>query len=280
MRIAMAQILSGEDPAANLALVAAQAAKAAESGADLVLFPEATMRCFGRSLREVAEPLDGPWASGVREIADRHRIAIVAGMFTPHPASDGRVRNTLLAVGPGLDAHYDKIHLFDAFGFTESATVAPGDELVVVTIAGVRVGLTTCYDVRFPALYLALADRGAQLIAVCASWGAGPGKVEQWSLLTRARALDTTTFVAAAGQAEPAASSVASESEPSSAAPTGVGYSALISPRGEVLASLGAEPGLLVVDIDPGELAAVRAAIPVLANRRDWQDVGRAQRPA
>jgi len=280
MRIALAQILSSEDPAANLALVAAQAAKAAESGADLVLFPEATIRCFGRSLREVAEPLDGPWASGVREIADRHRIAIVAGMFTPHPASDGRVRNTLLAVGPGLDAHYDKIHLFDAFGFTESATVAPGDELVVVTIAGVRVGLTTCYDVRFPALYLALADRGAQLIAVCASWGAGPGKVEQWSLLTRARALDTTTFVAAAGQAEPAASSVASEPEPSSAAPTGVGYSALISPRGEVLASLGAEPGLLVVDVDPGELAAVRAAIPVLANRRDWQDVGRAQRPA
>jgi len=280
MRIALAQILSSEDPAANLALVAAQAAKAAESGADLVLFPEATMRCFGRSLREVAEPLDGPWASGVRDIVDRHRIAIVAGMFTPHPASDGRVRNTLLAVGPGLDAHYDKIHLFDAFGFTESATVAPGDELVVVTIAGVRVGLTICYDVRFPALYLALADRGAQLIAVCASWGAGPGKVEQWSLLTRARALDTTTFVAAAGQAEPAASSVASESEPSSAAPTGVGYSALISPRGEVLASLGAEPGLLVVDVDPGELAAVRAAIPVLANRRDWQDVGRAQRPA
>jgi predicted amidohydrolase len=278
MRIALAQILSSEDPAANLALVAAQAAEAAESGADLVLFPEATMRCFGRSLREVAEPLDGPWASGVREIADRHRIAIVAGMFTPHPARDGRVRNTLLAVGPGLDAHYDKIHLFDAFGFTESATVAPGDQLVVVTIAGVRVGLTTCYDVRFPALYLALADRGAQLIAVCASWGAGPGKVEQWSLLTRARALDTTTFVAAAGQAEPAASSVASESKPS-AAPTGVGYSALISPRGEVLASLGAEPGLLVVDIDPGELAAVRAAIPVLANRRDWQDVGRAQRP-
>jgi deaminated glutathione amidase len=268
MRIALAQILSGEDPVANLGLVATRAAEAADSGADLLLFPEATMRCFGRSLREVAEPLDGPWASGVREIAERHRLAIVAGMFTPNPASDGRVRNTLLAVGPGLDAHYDKIHLFDAFGFTESATVAPGDELVLITIAGMRVGLTTCYDVRFPALYLALADRGVQLIAVCASWGAGLGKVEQWSLLTRARALDSTTFVAAAGQAEPAASSAASESKPSTAAPTGVGYSALISPGGEVLASLGAEPGLLVGDIDPAELAAVRAAIPVLANRR------------
>jgi deaminated glutathione amidase len=266
MRIAMAQILSGEDPVANLRLVAAQAAQAADSGADLVLLPEATMRCFGRSLREVAEPLDGPWASGVREIAERHRLTIVAGMFTPN--GDGRVRNTLLAVGPGLDAHYDKIHLFDAFGFTESATVAPGDELVVVTIAGVRVGLTTCYDVRFPALYLALADRGAQLITVCASWGAGPGKVEQWSLLTRARALDSTTFVAAAGQADPAASSAATEPKPDTAAPTGVGHSALISPRGEVLAALGAEPGLLMGDIDPDELSTVRAAIPVLANRR------------
>jgi predicted amidohydrolase len=266
MRIAIVQILSSEDPAANLRLVAAQAARAADSGADLVLFPEATMRCFGRSLGEVAEPLDGPWASGVREIADRHRVAIVAGMFTP--SGDGRVRNTLLAVGPGLDAHYDKIHLFDAFGFTESATVAPGEELVVVTVAGVRVGLTTCYDVRFPALYLALADRGAQLIAICASWGAGPGKVEQWSLLTRARALDSTTFVAAAGQADPAASSAGTEPQPSSAAPTGVGHSALVSPRGEVLAALGVEPGLLVGDIDPVELSTVRATIPVLANRR------------
>jgi predicted amidohydrolase len=268
MRIALAQILSGDDPAANLRLVAEQAGRAADSGADLVLFPEATMRCFGRLLREVAQPLDGPWADGVRDIADRHRLAIVAGMFTPHPASDGRVRNTLLAVGPGLDAHYDKIHLFDAFGFAESATVAPGDEPVLITVAGVRVGLTTCYDVRFPGLYLALADRGAQVITVCASWGAGPGKVEQWSLLTRARALDSTTFIAAAGQADPAASSVSGESMPSATAPTGVGHSALISPRGEVLAALGTEPGLLLGDIDPAEIATVRAAIPVLANRR------------
>jgi predicted amidohydrolase len=266
MRIALAQILSGNDPATNLRLVAEQAGRAADTGADLVLFPEATMRCFGRSLPDVAEPLDGPWADGVRKIADRHRLAIVAGMFTPN--GDGRVRNTLLAVGPGLDAHYDKIHLFDAFGFTESATVAPGDEPVLITVAGVQVGLTTCYDVRFPGLYLALADRGAQVITVCASWGAGPGKVEQWSLLTRARALDSTTFIAAAGQADPAASSVSAESMPTPAAPTGVGHSALISPRGEALAALGTEPGLLVGDIDPAELAAVRAAIPVLANRR------------
>jgi deaminated glutathione amidase len=263
MRIALAQIVSGTDPARNLDLVAEQTARAADSGADLVLFPEATMRCFGLSLREVAEPLDGPWADGVREIADRHRVAVVAGMFAP--SDEGRVRNTLLAVGPGLDAHYDKIHLFDAFGYTESATVAPGDKPVVIMVGDVRVGLTTCYDVRFPGLYLALAEQGAEVIAVCASWAAGPGKVDQWALLTRARALDATTFVAAAGQAEPAPGSDCAKDLP---APTGVGHSALISPRGEVLQSLGAEPGLLVADIDPAELATVRTAIPVLANRR------------
>jgi predicted amidohydrolase len=283
MRIALAQIVSGTDPARNLRLVAEQTARAADSGADLVLFPEATMRCFGRSLREVAEPLDGPWADGVREIANRHDLTVVAGMFTP--SDDGRVHNTLLAVGPGLDAHYDKIHLFDAFGYTESATVAPGEKPVLIMVGDVRVGLTTCYDVRFPGLYLALAEQGAEVIAVCASWAAGPGKVDQWALLTRARALDATTFIAAAGQADPAAATSALESADTldddvdsrdgtdsapatSTAPTGVGHSAVISPRGEVLAALGAEPGLLITDIDPADLASVRAAIPVLANRR------------
>ena len=102
--------------------------------------------------------------------------------------------NTLIAPGPGVDAHYDKIHLYDAFGFTESRTVAPGHEPVVITVDGVRVGLTLCYDIRFPELYVELARRGAQLITVHASWGTGPGKLEQWTLLARARALDTAQF--------------------------------------------------------------------------------------
>ena len=91
-----------------------------------------------------------------------------------------------------MDAHYDKIHLFDAFGFTESETVAPGTELLVLTLGGVGVGFATCYDLRFPSLFTALAERGAQLICLPASWGAGPGKLEQWQLLLRARALDCT----------------------------------------------------------------------------------------
>jgi predicted amidohydrolase len=108
---------------------------------------------------------------------------------------------------------------------------------------------------------------------VAASWGAGAGKVEQWQLLTRARALDSTSYLLAAGQADPVAADVTFEAvkepnEQSTAAPTGVGYSAVISPRGEVLQSLGAEPGLLMVDLDLDLVEQTRAVIPVLANRR------------
>ena len=262
MRIALAQLVAGDDPEANLDQVAELTTEAAGRGAELVLFPEATMRRFGRSLTEVAEPLDGPWGTRLRGIAADSGVVVAAGMFTP--SGDGRVHNTLLVVGPGVDAHYDKIHLFDAFGFTESDTVAPGSELLVVDVGGVGVGFATCYDVRFPALFTALAGRGAAVVVVCASWGAGPGKLEQWELLVRARALDSTTFVAAVGQADPASVGQA----PSGPAPTGIGHSTLVSPRGEVLAGLGGEPGLLLVDVVIEEVPRVRQQIPVLANRR------------
>src|SRR5580700_481252 len=151
MRIAVAQILSGTDPADNLQLVQDYVGRAADAGAKLVVFPEATMCRFGVPLAPIAEPVDGPWADGVRRIAADAKITVIAGMFTP--AGDGRVKNTLIAAGPDqLDTHYDKIHLYDAFGFTESRTVAPGHEPVVIDVDGVGVGLSTCYDVRFPAL--------------------------------------------------------------------------------------------------------------------------------
>jgi predicted amidohydrolase len=262
LRAALAQIASGDDPAANLDQVQTQVADAAAAGAQLVVLPEATMRRFGPGLRRVAEPVDGPWATRFGELARTYGVTVVAGMFTP--ADGDRVRNTLVAAGPDGTAHYDKIHLFDAFGFAESDTVAAGDDPVVVPAAGVPVGLTTCYDVRFPGLYIRLADQGAAVVCVAASWAAGPGKVDQWQLLTRARALDSTTFVLAAGQADPTTVGL----EPAPGAPGGVGHSAAISPRGEVLAALGAEPGLLVVDLDLDEVASARQAIPVLANRR------------
>jgi deaminated glutathione amidase len=274
MRIAVAQILSGTDPADNLQLVREYTGRAADAGAKLVVFPEATMCRFGVPLAPIAEPVDGPWADGVRRIAADANITVIVGMFTP--ADDGRVANTLLAAGPGSpnqpDTHYDKIHLYDAFGFTESRTVAPGRGPVVITVDGVGVGLSTCYDIRFPELFTTLARRGAQLITVSASWASGRGKLEQWTLLARARALDCTSYIVAAGQADPG--------EPlASSAPTGVGGSLVVSPFGEVVASAGADPQLLVADLALEQIAKARETIAVLRNHSAFAHADKAESP-
>lgn len=262
MRVALCQITSTPDKSANLELVRDGVARAAAEGAPVALFPEATMACFGTSLAPLAEPVDGPWASAVREIADEHGMLVVAGMFTPAP--DGRVFNTLLATGRGHLLGYDKIHLFDAFGFTESRTVAPGEQVVTIALDDTVLGLATCYDIRFPGLFTALADRGATAVLLGASWGAGEGKREQWELLARARALDSTCWLLACGQANPAMSGIA----PNPKAPTGIGYSTVADPTGRIHAQLGAEPDVLIVDVDPGLVEATRKTIPVLTNRR------------
>jgi deaminated glutathione amidase len=268
MRIALAQIQSSAEPTANLGLVEEYTRRAADAGASLVLFPEATMCRFGVPLAPIAEPLDGSWASAVRAIAENAGIVVVAGMFVPAGEGTkdkaGRVTNTLIATGPGVDTHYDKIHLYDAFGFKESDTIAPGHDPVVISVDGdsgpVKVGLTLCYDVRFPELYVELAQRGAQLITVHASWGTGPGKLEQWTLLARARAVDTTGFVAAVDQAYPG-------DELAAVGPVGVGGSLVASAVGEVLASAGAHPQLLVSDLDLDAAQKARETIAVLRNR-------------
>jgi predicted amidohydrolase len=274
MRIAVAQILSGTDPADNLQLVREYTGRAADAGAKLVVFPEATMCRFGVPLAPIAEPVDGPWADGVRRIAADANITVIVGMFTP--ADDGRVANTLLAAGPGSpnqpDTHYDKIHLYDAFGFTESRTVAPGRGPVVITVDGVGVGLSTCYDIRFPELFTTLARRGAQLITVSASWASGRGKLEQWTLLARARALDSTSYIVAAGQADPG--------EPlASSAPTGVGGSLVVSPFGDVVVAAGADPQLLVADVALDRVSKARETIAVLRNYSAFANPDKAESP-
>lgn len=272
LRVALAQIRSSTDPNANLAQVEDYTGRAAEAGASLVLFPEATMCRFGVPLAPVAQPLDGPWASAVRAVAHRAGVVVVAGMFVP--SGDGRVTNTLLATGPGVEARYDKIYLYDAFGFTESKTVAPGHEPVVIKVDGgsgpISVGLSLCYDIRFPELYVELARRGAELITAHASWGTGPGKLDQWTLLARARAIDTTGVIAAVGQAYPG-------DEIAQLGPTGVGGSLVASAVGEVLVSAGADPQLLVCDVDLEAARRIRETVAVMSNRSAFGHAGRAQ---
>lgn len=262
MRIALCQITSTAVPSDNLALISDAVARAAAGGASVAVFPEASMACFGTQLGPLAEPVDGPWATAVAAIAAEHGMLVVAGMFAPAP--DGRVYNTLLATGRGQHLGYHKIHLFDAFGFAESNTVAPGSDLALVTLDEVTLGLATCYDVRFPELFTRLADRGATVMLMGASWGSGPGKREQWELLVRARALDSTSWLVACGQADPAVSGI--ETHPK--APTGIGYSTVASPSGELVARLGAGPDVLVVDLDLAQVDKTRESIPVLANRQ------------
>ncbi len=261
MRVALVQLTSGHDVEANLAKVVATARSAAAQGAQLVVYPEATMFAFGASLAGIAQPIDGPFGTAVQSLAAELGVTIVVGMFTP--ADDGRVFNTLLVASPAGTSGYDKIHLFDAFGFQESRTVAAGEQLRRVTLGDATIGLSICYDVRFPHLFIENAAAGAQVAVVSASWGAGPGKVEQWELLVRARAIDTTGFVIACGQADPAEQGIEAGT-----APTGVGHSMVVSPYGEVLARLGTAEDILVVDLDLAAVTAAQEAIPVLRNRR------------
>lgn len=267
MRIALAQICSTRDVDDNLALVRARVAEAAAAGARLVVFPEATMRAFGHNLTSIAEPVDGPFATAVADLARAHDLTIAVGMFSPGDSarSDAaKVRNTLLVAQPDGVHHYDKIHLYDAFGFAESDTVEAGTDELRVTVDGVTVGWAICYDIRFPQLFINHARAGAQVIVVAASWGAGTDKIEQWQLLARARALDSTSWIVACGQADPEAAGV--EARPG--APTGVGHSLVVSPTGRVITQSGAAPELLVADLDLETVAQTRRTLPVLDNAR------------
>ncbi len=262
MRVALGQIPVSATPSVNLERVRAAVATAAEQGAELAVFPEATMIRFGSDLRAAAEPLDGPFGSGLAATAKDSGVALVAGVFEPAP--DGRVYNTAVAYdGAGeLVASYRKLHLFDAFGHHESEQVAPGSALCLCTLAGVRTGLEICYDVRFGELSRALAVGGAQLLVLPAAWAAGLYKEEHWVTLVRARAIENTVWVVAVGQ-------VPDPGEPLTRAATGVGRSMLVDPLGVVRMDLGPGPGVAVGSVDVALIETVRAAVPSLANRRD-----------
>jgi predicted amidohydrolase len=262
MRVALCQLPVSPDPTINLGRVREALADAAGRGADLAVFPEATQARFGSDLRALAEPLDGPFGSGLASAAREHGVALVAGVFEPSP--DGRVYNTAVTYDRTGDlvAAYRKIHLFDSLGERESATVAPGSEPVVAEVAGVKIGLATCYDIRFPELTRTLVARGAELIAVPAAWAAGLFKEDHWVTLVRARAIENTVWVAAAGQ-------VPDPDSPPTRAPTGIGRSMLVDPLGTVRTDLGPAAGVGVGDFDSAVTARVRAMLPCLEHRRE-----------
>ena len=263
LRLAGCQWTASPDPSDNLTRIDELTAAAAARGARLVVHPEAAMAPFSRRLDTAAEPLDGPFADGVRALADRHGVTVVVGMFTPADEvvteagqRRRRVHNTLLVTGPGTtETTYRKIHLYDAFGARESDTVVPGDRVTTVDVDGWRVGLATCYDVRFADHFTQLGRRGAQLVVLPTSWGDGPGKAEQWDLLTRARAHDAQCWLLGVGQAW---------TRESVEGPYGIGRSVLADPTGAVRARLSGADDLLVADVDQDLVARTRSVLPLL----------------
>ena len=258
MRVAVVQFAAGDDKPANLARLDSLVAEAADNGADLVVAPEAAMHGFGAPdvpLAPVAEPLDGPFVTGLAQRAAASGVTVVAGMFEPVVGDPARAYNTVVAVGPdGLIGCYRKQHLFDALGWVESKRLEPGPatERLVFPCGDVTVGVMTCYDVRFPELSRVLVDDGADLIALPAAWVAGPLKEDQWSTLVRARAIENVCYVAAAAQVPPGYA----------------GHAMVVDPFGVVTASLAERDGVAVANVDPARTAACRERMPSLEHRR------------
>jgi predicted amidohydrolase len=201
----------------------------------------------------------------VRELASRHRVPILAGTFAEAIDGDHRVYNTsaLISETGQIAAVYRKIHLFDVDlgesgggAFRESAFTAPGEEVVVAETTFGKVGLSVCYDVRFPELYREMAARGADWITLPSAFAPETGKVH-WEVLLRARAIENQAFVLAPAQCGRHSPDRASH-----------GHSLIIDPWGRVLAEAGDEPTIVVADCDPDELKRVRASLPALRHRR------------
>ncbi|MFC3962559.1 carbon-nitrogen hydrolase family protein [Nocardia jiangsuensis] len=257
--VAVVQFAPSTDPAANLRALREPIADAAGRGAAVVLAPEYAMYAVTRldeRVVAVREPLTGPFVTGLGALAKEFGVHLVAGIVEEVPDEPERIHNTLVVLDPGgeLVATYRKVHLYDAFGHRESDVVELGaiTDPPVFTVGDTVFGLQTCFDLRFPEGARRVAAAGAQVLLLPAQWIPGPGKVDQWTTLLRARAIENTVYVAAADQAEP----------------RGAGASMIIDPAGAVLAELGTEPGVLTATVDAAALAAVRRANPSLELRR------------
>jgi predicted amidohydrolase len=248
--IALVQEPAGLDPEANRSRLD----ELTPAGADLVVFPEVFARDFGKpgtALGEYAETLDGPFAREVDRVARDRGTTVVAGML--ERSEDPRTPYNTLVVRGDAQAGYRKIHLYDSFGYRESDVLAAGPVApAIVEVGGARIGLLTCYDLRFPELARALVDAGAEVLVLPAAWVAGERKVDHWRTLIRARAIENTVFVAACGQP----------------GPRYCGHSMVVDPWGDVLTEAGEEPAVTTATVHRETLAEARRVNPSLVNRR------------
>ena len=266
-RVAVLQMCSGIDPAANAATLVDAVERAAGEGAAMLFTPEMSGlldRNRKRAAPHIVAEADSPVLGAVREASARHGLWVALGSLAVD-AGDGHWTNRSLLIAPdgAIAARYDKIHMFDvdlASGesWRESNAYRPGCEVVVAAGNPLgRLGLTVCYDIRFPALFEQLGRAGCDAIAIPAAFTVPTGAAH-WHLLQRARAVEASAWVIAAAQT----GSHADGRET-------YGHSLVVDPWGEVVLDMGTAPGLGFATIDPARTAEVRAQLPSLANRRE-----------
>lgn len=250
MRFALVQFTAELDAASNLKTIS----KMLEDIADVavIVLPEASMRDFGEDdLSNAAQDLHGEFVAAMRELAQKHGAVLIGGMFE---TGDPLPFNTVVAVDQGgLLAAYRKIHLYDSFGYRESDRLQAGPiEPTVFSVNEAKIGILTCYDLRFPEHARMLVDAGADVLVVPSAWVSGPNKVHHWLTLLTARAIENTIPVLAAAQNGSRYS----------------GHTSAINADGTIVGQVKNESAVIVVDIDLDQTLQIRSQNPSLANRR------------
>ncbi len=273
MRAGLVQLCSGDDPAANLAVTEALVRDAAAGGAQLILTPECTnLVSASRAVQAAALTTEvaDPTLARLRVVTAELGVWLLIGSLGVKTGdADGRFANRSLLIAPdgAIAVRYDKIHMFDVDldggeSYRESAAFRPGDRAVTARAGPVLLGLTICYDLRFPQLYRALAQAGAEVLAVPSAFTVPTGRAH-WHVLLRARAIETGCFVLAPAQSgtHPAREGVPRRT---------YGHSLAVGPWGEVLADAGEAVGVTLVDLDLAAVARARARTPALRHDRDF----------
>jgi predicted amidohydrolase len=267
MRAAVLQMTSGIDPAANAAVIVDAVARAKGEGGDMLFTPEMAGyldRDRDRARETLRREADDPVLAAVRDAAARHGLWVHLGSLpVKGERADGRWSNRSFMIDDSgeIRARYDKIHLFDvelATGesWRESAVYGPGEQVVAVDTPWARMGLSVCYDMRFPDLYRALTDAGATVLLIPAAFTVPTGQAH-WHILLRARAIEGACFVIAAAQTGQHADGRET-----------YGRSLIADPWGEVALDMGTQAGLAIADIDLSRIEEVRGRVPAIANRR------------
>lgn len=269
-KAAMIQMRSGVTPAANAEAAMRMIGEAKNAGADYVLTPEMTNILAARReqlFSAIVEEERDPSLAAFRELARKLGITVHVGSLAIKLSHD-RAANRAFVIDPKgeIIARYDKIHMFDVDlaggeSYRESNSYRPGELAVLADLPWGRLGVTICYDLRFPALYRALAEAGATMLAIPSAFTRQTGEAH-WHVLMRARAIENGCFVFAAAQA----------GKHESGRET-FGHSLIVDPWGRTLAEGGSEPGLVMAEIDPAEVSKARARIPSLEHGRRFEIV-------